>query len=833
MALKQPAGDQGRVHWHFLVRLGGFTGLLLVGLGLVFYFLAGLFVGLVLLIVGGLLAGLSLVGEVLGAVEELASRRGARGGSALAQFLLAVLLVVGLNLFSFGHYQRWDCTRNRLFTIPEELRDKLSRLQGQTTMQGQTTTIVLHLRHVTAGQLSEKLDEADAAAERKVVEKVKDLTEQFQELGPRFKVWVLDVQEHGYEDKLKKVTGDPQELEKAIAKTPEKREELKKAFEGKKALREAIERTPENSIFFYADGQVQHLGFDEIYLLDKKASKEANNLVLNYQGPGPFARKILSLEEKKPRVAIAVVHEVLGLDGSEDLGVPGLKKVLKAHGFQGQDLLLKKWSEFAPPEHVVRTNDENRFENIEEQLDELEMAIKTLTAESKELADEEKLWKAKSLAELNKLYGIVETLEGPRPIENSQLERLKKEGRRLRVFAVDEEYREYYLRLLSRTLKTQEMSWQKATEERQALRKEKKGLNVENLAELQRLSDLRAKMSRLLADVDLLIVPRFTLGNVNVNFMNIPNRAHYLDEAQLAAVKEFLKVGKPVLFCLGPPNEPAERAEFPEQPLDGLEKTLAELGIKMPKQTILFNVEAKSFAERRSGLIPLGTRLDLPPVEFAWPREKEGSKGTEKKPNPVRTSLHLAARRLSEDKALDLRLRHPRPIYFEKPDATTLPFEPIFMITSAESWNEDKPFPTGKYTPRFEKAKGQDPARGAVDEVRRGPFPIGVALELPLPASWYGPKENSHHKVRLAVVGHGGVFGGAQLNPTREKVFLDLANWLLGRDDLLARENQTWEYPRIALGETTRALCQWGLWLGLPLLVVYLGMIMWLVRSLR
>ncbi len=147
---------------------------------------------------------------------------------------------------------------------------------------------------------------------------------------------------------------------------------------------------------------------------------------------------------------------------------------------------------------------------------------------------------------------------------------------------------------------------------------EQKGLNIENLDEQRRITDLTAKMNRLLADVDLLIVPRMT-------FLDIPrrdiilNRAHKLDDAQLHAIKDFMKAGKPVLFCLGPSNEPSRDAQMPDfsgpDPLEGM---LGELGFKLPKQTILFNVETKSFAERRGNLIIQGTQVEVPPVEFDW-----------------------------------------------------------------------------------------------------------------------------------------------------------------------------------------------------------------------
>src|SRR5205823_3133815 len=98
----------------------------------------------------------------------------------------------------------------------------------------------------------EHLDRYDYAAERKVVEKVKDLVAQLREVGPQLRVEVLDVEEEGFDDKLKRLTKDAPELAQAIADAPE------------------------NSIFIHAGHNVQRLSFNEFYQLDKVASKAAN-----------------------------------------------------------------------------------------------------------------------------------------------------------------------------------------------------------------------------------------------------------------------------------------------------------------------------------------------------------------------------------------------------------------------------------------------------------------------------------------------------------------------------------------------------------------------------
>src|SRR5205807_473066 len=126
------------------------------------------------------------------------------------------------------------------------------------------TTVIVYQRHKTFGNLTDKPDRYDYAAERKVVEKVKDLVSQLREIGPQLRVEVLDVEEEGFDDKLRRLT------------------------EGAPNLRKAIDAAPENSIFVHSGGYVQQLSFNEFYQLDKVASEKAgggrSNLVLLGQG---------------------------------------------------------------------------------------------------------------------------------------------------------------------------------------------------------------------------------------------------------------------------------------------------------------------------------------------------------------------------------------------------------------------------------------------------------------------------------------------------------------------------------------------------------------------
>jgi hypothetical protein len=843
MALKEnPRPNPWAARLHFLVRFVGLTGFVAVVAGLVIALVQNLGpeaflpalqgessdlvaqVAAYLLAVGGGLILLLLLVEALVALRVVAGRRSVFGVNATLQVALAVALLAGVNVFSFQHYLREDWTRDGKFTLPDAVRAQLSQLQGETT-------IVVYKQHKAFSGVSDTTDAFETAAEEKVVEKVQDLVEQFRELGPRFKVIVLDAKEKESRDRARPTPAEG-EQEKAEAEKPKPPEDAEQEapvtplnhYQAKKKgyyetlaelpepMQKALASVPENSVFFYAGNKVQRLSFNDIFRLDRQASGVSENLVLKYQGVEPFARQVFNIDEKRPKIGIAVVHEWLTTEGPEDFGLAGLKKSLAAYGFDVRDVVLKKWSEFAPPEPAVYTYGESKLERLEEELTEQDTAIKDLEEELKNIGEVVKLWETSTVEELTKKYA--RQLEGRKVSEEMR-------KRQLAVFQSEVRLREYLL--------TQ------AREERQELVKEKAGLNVEDLTEQRRITDLKAKLERSLADCDLLFIPRMTLRNVTMGD-RIPNRAHKLDEAQVGAIRDFLKAGKPVFACLGPTNEPAGPQAPPPEPSDGLEEMFAKLGIKFGKQTVLFNVESKAFAERRSGLQTGGGNVELPPVNFDW-KTGEGrpllhEEAAEKAPNPIRESMQLLARSLGHDK-LDLRLRHPRPIYYEPPAGQASPTDAVVMMTDRDAWNEDNPFPTRERAPRFQPPGPDDPSAGTVDEKRRGRFPIGVAVEAKLPEEWHKEKSAGPETVRVAAIGQGGLFVGKELSPATERLFLNTANWLLGREDHLPREVSTWAYPRVELSERDRYLWYWGTQLGLPLLFAYLGVVVLLLRRLR
>jgi hypothetical protein len=180
--------------------------------------------------------------------------------------------------------------------------------------------------------------------------------------------------------------------------------------------------------------------------------------------------------------------------------------------------------------------------------------------------------------------------------------------------------------------------------------------------------------------------------------------------------------------------------------------------------------------------------------------------------------MRLTAAGVAEPQELDLIIRDPRPVEGDSFSGKKSNVDPVFLMTDPSAWEERNPFPSGGKVPR--------PPNNETSQL-----PIGVAVEASVPASW---GTNSVKKVRVAGIGHGGVFTGTRLSPVREKLLLDSFNWLLGRDDLLAKANEEpWKFPRLAMSEDATKLWVIGMWVGLPLFFLVLGVGVLLKRSMR
>lgn len=787
---------------------------------------------------------IALLVELLGGLALVTGRRTAANATATIGTIAAAALLVIVNLYSFTHHGRYDFTRDRRYTLQPELVERFSKLRSETP-----TTIVVLQMHKTFGTLTDKRDSYTHEAERVVTEKVKDLVDLFREFGPRFNVAVLDTEAFGYDRELANLTKEAPEL------------------------KSAIDISPENSIFFHANKHVQRLSFNEFLQLDKTASKEAEggrgNLVLLPQGEETFARRILSVQERRPKVAVCVVHPALGTDldaGRELFGTAGLKKALDDYGFDVIDIVLKKnWEDGSKElEPAAQTARESKLELVEAELStavdkghaarvdrqNLDVIVQELQ-KVKTLGNRER---AETYMELNRLARDQQWLEIV-----AVFRKLAAAGQLVLNEETETMLRTDLLTAIGEQKKRAEEQIAEAEKERAAAEARVKiALADERSIDDQRIPEVKAKLERLFGEVDLLILPRVTLINATTN-VGIPPSLHAINKEQTDAIKNFMKSGKPVLACMG--SVSTTSGPRPDS-IDGFEKLLAERGIELGKETILFDSEARALAGRRSGAQLGGAGMsDIPPLAFL----DIASDLPDKAPNPIGSALRLTGRVVEQK--LDLRFRALRPVYLAKGWQDSLPFAAEFVLTGPDSWNEEKPFALSDqrgritYLPRYDPTPANDPKRLTKEAERRGPFPVGVAIESKIPAFWMDEKYTQAESVagllspldgissaavsvaanqlerpkqRLVVFGSGNLFAGSKLEPTQEKLLLHTVNWLTGRDDRLPRaEKATWSYPRVEMSERDFMLWQLGTAVGLPLLVVYLGIMAMMLRRLR
>jgi hypothetical protein len=788
-------------------------------------------IGAVYMLVGGAAIGLLVIAlESAGSMWQAAGRRSALGMNVLVQIALAVAILAGINFWSFdyyrqGHYERWDCTRDRAFTLPENVAAELKKLSGETT-------VIVNYQHQDHNRFSKKkADRYDSAAEHKIVEKIEDLVDQLREFGPQFRVVVLDVEDENYDQKFEAETA---------------------AFPG---LKEAIADAPESSVFFCAGKNIQRLDFHEFYQLDKTASKAADNgrgnLVLLPQGVEPFVRRVLAIEEKRPRIGVAVIHEWLSTHGSaNEFSLAGLKKSLTNNGFEVEDILLKRWGE-GEPEPAAYTYAESRLEMLEEEQAELNEVIPAGKAQRESYEKAVKLFKESTLEQLSRTFS--DQLRG---------RALTEPDRKLNLDR-------YETLITAITSELEQMEEERRKNEVELAKLSRQ----ETVVEGKRMSNVKEKTSRLLAECDLLIIPRMTLMDLMTG-QRIPSRVHRLNDAQVSAIRTFVRSGKPVFVMFGPTNEPSERMPIDAAEGDALEQLMGELGIVFGNQTILFTAESRAFAARRVNPLGGGQAVEIPPLDLDSPAA-QGFADAAAVPNPLRNSLQLIGRSVGQK--LDIKLRYPRPVYFTSIRAKPA-YQGVFLFTDPASWNEEKPFPERAYTPRFEPAKPDDPKKGTPNEERRGPFPVGVALQttvppelidskyralkasalvlagqpmnglIPvslvaeslIPSDLYTKSDPAYRPipVRVAAIGHGGVFVSADasqpdLSPAREQLLLQTVNWLLAREDRLPHAEKVWQYPRAELSERDQFLWRWGAFLQLPFLFACMGFAVLLLRRTR
>ena len=870
-------------HWlRFGVRALGLTGTLALGAGLMLTPEGGLHwkellasasgvngafarVTTSMIVAGAALVAILLILELAGSIMQSAGRKAAEGTNAALQIVLAVALLLVVNALSFEHYFRTDTTRDERFTIGGDLQQRLKKLNPETP-----TKVIVLQRDKTANIEPDNPGALEAAAQAKVVEKVRDVVEELRELGPRFQVSVLATRDENFEAQLEKLTG---KLEAPAGESPEAAAKRETENRERQLLNAAIRNAPENSVFFAANGRVQRLGFNQFYLLDKTASRsqdrpEGRNLVLVPQGKAAFIEKVLALEERTPKVALLTIHPLLTtkLD-NDDYSASGLRRALENQGYEVTDVLLKRWAGRGTPPAAADSFAEKELTTLERSLPAAQFAVTRYESQAEAVGKLLERLKKSSIDEINRLL-----------------------RNRLPRNLADEDDRKSLLDSLS----AQEFSFRELAKEKRAELAKNEAeyyelLKDDRAVESLRNQDVKAKLQGYVRDCDLLIVPRLTMMQLS-NRAAVPAWLHSMNKDQADVVREFMKAGKPVLFAMGPtaadPPEPNETSN------DDIEKMLARLGIDLGSDAIITDAEVKATPDSDD---PFAVPAD--PFQLRTGLEFPSAPLPGKKPNPVAVSSRAAAHsvdadldanrkpdaanvnttKIAEKKRVVFSIARNggyRSVTVTPPVLAGLSYSPEILHTIEKSWNESKPLKEEGYVPTFDPPKPDDPKKGGREDEVMKAYTVGVALEAKVPAEWNDPKASMvkffHDAMALApgvsafppglaisstqspdalgsapadaktlrviVYGHGGMFIGKTLDPGRETLLLNSVNWLLNRSDRLPAdkpEEQKWRYPRVALSPERLNLWSKATQFGLPAIAIYSCFMVLMIRRMR
>src|SRR5262249_14155179 len=261
------------------------------------------------------------------------------------------------------------------------------------------------------------------------------------------------------------------------------------------------------------------------YQLDKTASRTADNdrgnLVLRYQGVQPFADTLLNLTPRKPRVGILVVHEALTTEGSEEVfALAGLRQTLTTNGFEIRDVVLRQGGRRGRESAAADTFEETKYERLLEERDGIEQGIKALQARVRSIGEMKSDFQKMTLDELSRKYA--RQLGGRKLTADRQRQNLAEQ--------------------LADELDLQEKALREAELQLQETKAELGKIDVDRATEQRRMTDIRAKLDRILSECDLLLIPRLTR---RPNGQMLSNEVHKLDKVHLDALKNYLKRGKP------------------------------------------------------------------------------------------------------------------------------------------------------------------------------------------------------------------------------------------------------------------------------------------------
>ena len=224
----------------------------------------------------------------------------------MLQGALAAVLLVGVNVWSFHHYERVDCTRDRQFTLPAEVRKDLRQLDPDS----KTTIIVYSGTRRSARSPTSRRTITIPPPRRKVVEKVKRSGRP----APRARRAATQRRSarHPGARTSSRIGSNRSDTQNAPELTQGHRRRRRKT---------ACSSTPGEQ------RQAAHPALELQRLLSAgqdgvaRGSRRPRQSRVALSGHGPFAQRLTHLEEKRPRIGIAVIHKVLTSTSDHDWGL--------------------------------------------------------------------------------------------------------------------------------------------------------------------------------------------------------------------------------------------------------------------------------------------------------------------------------------------------------------------------------------------------------------------------------------------------------------------------------------------------------------------------------
>jgi gliding-associated putative ABC transporter substrate-binding component GldG len=276
-----------------------------------------------------------------------------------------------------------------------------------------------------------------------------------------------------------------------------------------------------------------------------------------------------------------------------------------------------------------------------------------------------------------------------------------------------------------------------------------------------------------------------------------PNQA--VGEPEMKAIDSFLMKGKAAAFFADVTQ--VDLRSFQPTPVNhGLNDLLATYGVELGSQLVA-DVECASLSvQEKRGFLTLNVPVKYPFIPTL--RKLEGDS--------------MLAKGLT-----DVSVPFGTPVYIKAIDGVTTE---VLAKSSAKSWLEDA------------SAEGLSPRRDwqNAEVAITGPYNL-MATSRGLLPSKYAPGTKSSTEARVFVVGSSTMLNEQVLGPPNATLFMNVIDWMVLDGNMLAmRSRQAGEAPiEPELTDTTKGFTKAANVLGIPALLVVVGLVRWRMRQAK